>query len=189
MDGQHVVIGVTGGIACYKMGYVVSRLAQRGADVTVCMTEAAREFVGPATFEALSSRPVMTTIWDHLESSNPQHIETARAADLMVIAPCTMNMLGKLAHGLADDPVSLVAAAVDRAETPVLLAPAMNEVMWSQPSTQRSVAQLRADGFDFVGPESGWQACRTSGAGRMSEPDQILEAIDQLLERGPAPPV
>ena len=177
VEGRRIVVGVTGGIAVYKVCEVVSRLVQAGAEVSVIMTEAATRFVSPMTFQALSGRPVYSSPWQHIESQDPQHIQLAYSADCMVIAPCTMDMLARLAAGRADDVVSLVCAAVDRSKTPVILAPSMNAVMWSQASTQRNVEQLREDGFQFVGPEVGWQACRTEGAGRMSEPMLILQAI------------
>lgn len=179
--GRRVIVGVTGGIAAYKTAMLVSRLAQSGADVTVCMTEAATRFVTPLTFQALSARPVYTSAWEHIESKDPQHIALARTADIAVVAPCTMDCMAKLAHGIVEDMVCTVLSAVDRAVTPVLLAPSMNEVMWSQPATQRNVATLRADGFMLVGPDDGWQACRAVGPGRMSEPEAILIAMAQAL--------
>lgn len=182
-DGRRILIGVTGGIAAYKTAYLVSRLAQSGAEVTVAMTEAATRFVGPLTFQALSGRPVYTSPWDHIESSDPQHIALARALDLAAVAPCSMNMLAKLASGRAGDAVSLILSAVDRGRTPVILAPAMNAQMLAQPATARNLATLRADGYTIVGPGDGWQACREVGPGRMSEPDEILEAMRAALAR------
>lgn len=179
--GRRIIVGLTGGIACYKMGEVVSRLTQAGASVTVLMTGAATRFVSPLTFQALSGRPVYTSPWQHIEAHDPQHISLARSADLMLIAPCTMDTLARLALGRADEIVSLVSAGIDRAEVPVLLAPSMNAVMWNQPSTQRNLTQLRDDHFEIIGPETGWQACRTTGPGRMAEPPTILSRIDQLL--------
>ncbi len=181
--GTRVIVGVSGGIAAYKSATLVSRLAQGGAEVTVLMTDAATKFVTPLTFQALSARPVYTSQWEHVESKDPQHIALARGADAAVIAPCTMDVMARLATGMVSDVVTLVLSAVNRAETPVLLAPSMNEVMWRQPSTQRNVATLREDGFEFVGPAAGWQACRAVGPGRMSEPEEILEALADLLKR------
>lgn len=181
--GRCVLVGVTGGIAAYKACTVVSRLAQGGAQVTVAMTEAAARFVTPLTFQALSARPVYTSQWEHIESKDPQHISLASAADLAVVAPCTMDCLAKLATGRTDDVVCLILSAIDRARTPVLLAPSMNAAMWAQPSTQRNVQILREDGFAFIGPDEGWQACRTVGAGRMSEPEAILSALASALMR------
>lgn len=183
LSRRRVFVGVTGGIAAYKTAMLVSRLAQAGADVTVGMTDAATRFVTPLTFQALSAHPVYTSAWDHIESSDPQHIALASAADLAVVAPCTMDCLAKLATGQTDDVVTLVLSAIDRARTPVLLAPSMNAVMWDQKSTRRNVRTLTSDGFHFIGPDSGWQACRTVGTGRMSEPEEILAAITDLLLR------
>lgn len=184
MAGKRVLVGVTGGIAAYKTATVVSRLAQAGAKVTVAMTQAATHFVTPLTFQALSGRPVYTSAWEHVESSDPQHISLANAASAVLIAPCTMDCLAKLATGRTDDVVTLIVSAVDREKTPVLLAPSMNRVMWSQKSTQRNVAQLVEDGFGLVGPDDGWQACRHVGTGRMSEPEALLAAVAKATLAG-----
>ncbi len=181
--GRRIVLGVCGGISAYKSAAVTSKLAQAGADVTVLMTEAATKFVTPMTFQALSGKPVYTSMWEHIESDDPQHISTAREADLVIVAPCTMDCMARLATGRTDDVVTLVLSAVDRLKTPVLLAPAMNEVMWSQPATQRNLETLRSDGFAFIGPEAGWQACRAVGPGRMSEAEAIVAEAGQLLAK------
>lgn len=183
LQGARVIVCVTGGIAAYKSATLVSRLAQGGAEVTVCMTDSATRFVTPLTFQALSARPVYTSQWEHVESKDPQHIALARSAHAVVVAPCTMDCMARLATGLTDDVVTLVLSAVDRARTPVLLAPSMNEVMWAQASTQRNAAQLVADGFTLVGPDDGWQACRAVGPGRMREPEAILDAVVGALSR------
>jgi phosphopantothenoylcysteine decarboxylase/phosphopantothenate--cysteine ligase len=175
--GRRIIVGLTGGVACSKIATVVSRLVQGGADVTVLMTEAATRFVTPLTFQALSGRAVYSDQWQHIEAQDPQHISLARSAQLMLIAPCSMDMLAKLAHGRTDDVVSLVVSAMDRTTQRVLLAPSMNAVMWDQPATQRNIAQLRADGFQIIEPASGWQACRTEGVGRLPEPEALLEAV------------
>ena len=177
----HILVCVTGGIAAYKTCTVASRLAQAGAQVTVDMTPAATKFVTPLTFQALSGRPVYTSPWEHSESQDPQHISLARAVDIAIVAPCTMDTLAKLATGRTDDVVTLILSAVDRAKTPVLLAPSMNAVMWEQASNQRNLKTLAGDGFEFVGPTDGWQACRTNGTGRMAEPEEILAAIVERL--------
>ena len=179
--GKRIVVGITGGIAAYKSATLVSRLAQGGADVTVCMTEAATKFITPLTLQALSARPVYTSAWEHVESKDPQHISTGKDADLCVVAPCTMDCMAKLVTGLTGDMVTLVLSAVDRARTPVLLAPSMNEVMWAQASTRRNRSQLEADGFLFTGPPDGWQACRAVGPGRMQEPDAIYNEALRIL--------
>jgi phosphopantothenoylcysteine synthetase/decarboxylase len=179
--GKRVLVGVTGGIAAYKTAMVVSRLVQAGADVTVAMTDGATRFVAPLTFQALSGRPVYTTPWEHIEAQDPQHIALASAASLAIVAPCTMDCLARLATGRSDDVVTLILSAIDRARCPVLLAPAMNETMWGQPATQRNLRTVREDGFEIIGPEDGWQACRQVGPGRMSEPEAILERAAALL--------
>lgn len=181
VDRRRILVGVTGGIAAYKTCTVVSRLVQAGAEVTVLMTESATRFVAPLTFQALSGRPVYTSPWEHVESHDPQHVSLATHADLALVAPCTMDCLARLALGLTGDVVGLVLSAVDRSKTPVLLAPSMNAAMWAQPSTQRNLRILADDGYRFVGPAEGWQACRTVGAGRMSEPEEILSAIAAAL--------
>ncbi len=181
-QGRRILIGVSGGIAAYKVCTVVSRLAQAGAEVTVLMTEAATHFVTPLTFQALSARPVYTSPWQHTEASDPQHIALADRCEAALVAPCTMDMMAKLATGRTDDAVSLALSAIDRAKTPVLLAPAMNDAMWNQPSTKRNAAQLEADGFRLVGPGAGWQACRHVGTGRMVEPEDLVEALSRSLK-------
>jgi phosphopantothenoylcysteine synthetase/decarboxylase len=179
-----ILVGVTGGIAAYKTATLVSRLAQAGAQVTVAMTDAATKFITPLTLQALSGRPVYTSQWEHVESQDPQHVSLAKATTLAVVAPCTMDCMAKLATGRTDDVVTLILSAIDRARTPVLLAPSMNAVMWDQPSTQRNLATLQGDGFRFIGPADGWQACRSVGAGRMSEPEAILEEMARILTQG-----
>lgn len=181
-----MVVGCSGGIACFKVAGAVSGLVQRGAEVTVAMTEAAARFVTPLTFQALSGRPVYTDQWTHVESHDPQHVSLARGAHLVLVAPCTMDMLARLAQGRTDDVVSLIVSAVDRARQPVLLAPSMNEVMWNQPATRRNLEQLRADGFEILDPGRGWQACRTEGVGRLPEPEELVAAVERRL--APASP-
>lgn len=171
-----VVVVVTGGIAAYKSAALVSLLVKQDWDVRVVMTAAAQQMVGPATLAALSAKPVVTDVFDPAFPLGP-HIELARWADLLVIAPATANWLAKAAHGLADDLASLLYVAFPG---PTLVAPAMNSEMWQHISVQRNVRQLQADGVHFVGPENGWQACRTSGDGRMSEPPEILEQLQRL---------
>lgn len=181
LRGARVLVCVTGGIAAYKTAMLVSRLAQAGVDVTVAMTESATQFVSPLTFQALSARPVYTSAWEHVESHDPQHIALAESVDAAIVAPCTMDCLARLVSGRTDDVVSLILSAVDRRKAPVLLAPSMNATMWAQPSTQRNVRQLVEDGFQMVGPGEGWQACRTIGAGRMSEPEELLAALAEAI--------
>ncbi len=187
LSARRVVVGVTGGIACYKAAALVSRLAQGGADVTVLMTDAATRFVTPLTFESLSGRPVYTSLWQPTEAHDAQHVALARACELLIISPATAHTLAKLAAGLCDDVVTLVATALPQ-ETPVLLAPSMNAEMWAHPITQENLQKLqRLLGYRCVGPASGWQACRTAGAGRMSEPEPIVDAAATLVDGGRPP--
>jgi len=180
-EAPHILVAVTGGIAAYKTATLVSRLVQNGAKVTVAMTPGAMQFITPLTFQALSARPVYTNSWEHIEAHDPQHISLARSLAAAVVAPCTMDTMARIATGRADDVVTLILSAIDRSRTPVLLAPSMNEVMWSQPATQRNAELLRADGYTLVGPDDGWQACRTTGSGRMSEPEQIARALREAI--------
>jgi phosphopantothenoylcysteine decarboxylase/phosphopantothenate--cysteine ligase len=183
--GRRIAVGVCAGIASYKVCSVVSTLAQAGAEVTVSMTVDAQRFVTPLVFQSLSGRPVLTSPWESSEPKDPQHIRAASGLDAALIAPCTMNMLAKLAQGSADCMVSLLAASIDRAKTPVVLAPSMNEVMWRQPATARNVATLKADGFHVIDPASGWQACRAVGPGRLPEPDALIDLLAAVLRDRP----
>ena len=181
LKGRRLLIALSGGIACYKTCTVVSTLAQNGCEVHVAMTDAATKFVTPLTLEALSGRPVYTDIWNSSDHSDPQHIRLARSVDAALIAPCSMDLLAKLVHGIADDPVSLLIAAIDRSRQPVVLAGSMNEVMLYQPSTRRNLERAEQDGFQVLAPGCGWQACRTVGAGRLPEPDDLVEALAAAL--------
>ncbi len=181
LTDRRIIVAVTGGIAAYKTCTLVSRLAQQGAQVTVMMSEAATRFVGPTTFQSLSGRPVFTSLWQAEDRPDAQHIGLAQSTELVIIAPATANILAKIAHGICDDLISTVISALPR-DTPVLLAPAMNAEMWANPITQDNLAKIKDIlGYHTVGPESGWQACRTAGEGRMSEPDQIYQAAAELL--------
>lgn len=177
MTGRELVVGVAGGIAAYKTAALVSQLVQAGAGVSVVMTRSAGKFIGPATFEALTGRPVLRNVFDEPGHPLGAHIDLA-AADLLCIAPCTANVLAKAAHGLADDLLSTLLLSFTG---PILLAPAMNSQMWEKPSVQRNVAQLRADGFHIVDPEAGWLSCRQEGTGRMAAPERIFAAISERL--------
>lgn len=181
LSERSILVCVTGGIAAYKVCDVVSKLVQRGANVTVAMTASGTKFVGPATFQALSANPVYLDLWEHVEAKDPQHIRLAQSVALIVVAPCTANMLGKMANGIADDLVSTLLLAADPKK--VLAAPAMNAEMWNHPATRRNVARVQEDGVELVGPATGWQACRTIGPGRMSESAEILEAITRRLAK------
>ncbi len=184
IGGRRIAVGVCAGIASYKVCGVVSTLAQAGAEVTVAMTNDAQKFVAPLVFQSLAGRPVLTSPWDSASPADPQHIRAATALDAYLIAPCTMDMLARLATGRCDDMVSLLAASIDRARTKVLIAPSMNEAMWRQPATQRNLATLRADGFLVLDPASGWQACRAVGPGRLPEADDLVDALVSALARG-----
>ncbi|MEM1355101.1 MAG: flavoprotein [Planctomycetota bacterium] len=182
LDGRRVVVALSGGIACYKVATLVSRLVQAGAEVRVLMTEAATRFITPLTLQSLSGHTVLTSLWDHDDRPDSQHIGIARWAEALVLAPCSADMMGKLAHGLTPDVVSLACSALPNS-TPLLLAPAMNADMWANPIVQRNLGLLREHltNVHEVGPEEGWQACRTLGGGRMSEPEAIRDALIGLL--------
>ncbi|MGA0172288.1 MAG: flavoprotein [Phycisphaerales bacterium] len=177
LHGRRLIIAVGGGIAAYKVAGLVSTCVQAGAEVLVSMTEAATRFVAPLPFEAIAGRPVFHDPWNTQERPDPQHVRLVRDLDLMIVAPCTMDLLARLAAGMADDAVTLLASVIDRSTTPTLLAPSMNEVMWSQPATQRNLRTLRDDGFTVVEPAEGWHACRSGGAGRLPEPEALVDAI------------
>ncbi len=182
LAGYEVLVGVCGGIAAYKVCSVVSALVQRGAGVTVAMTEAGTRFVGPATFQALTARQVLTSLWTADARYDPGHIRLTDAADLFLLAPATANILGKIAGGIADD---LVSTLVMSADCPVVLAPSMNTRMWQNPIVQANAAKLRDHGYDFIEPGSGWLACRTAGPGRMAEPGAILTHVIGRLQARP----
>jgi phosphopantothenoylcysteine decarboxylase/phosphopantothenate--cysteine ligase len=171
-------VGVSGGVAAYKAAEIVSRCVQAGAHVSVILTRAGRRFIGPTTFEALTGRPVYTSLFAAREHPRGAHIGLAQRADLLCIAPATADVMAKLAHGLADDLLATTALAFTG---PIVLAPAMNCEMWAKPAVARNVAQLRGDGFHFVEPEEGWLSCGQVGAGRMAAPERIIAAIQQLL--------
>ncbi|HXG44334.1 MAG TPA: bifunctional phosphopantothenoylcysteine decarboxylase/phosphopantothenate--cysteine ligase CoaBC [Gemmatimonadales bacterium] len=178
--GRHVVVGVSGGIACYKSCVLVRRLAEAGARVDVVLTEGAAEFVRPLTFEALSGRPVLTSLWERDQAL--QHLRLAQSPDLIVVAPATAHLLARVALGLADDLLTTLLLA---RQVPVLLAPAMNDEMYANPATQANRAILEQRGFEFVGPEVGALAEGPSDRpGRMSEPEVILAWAARLLRRG-----
>ncbi len=174
MQNREILIGVTGGIAAYKIADLTSKLVQAGACVSVVMTMAATKFIGPATFEALTGRPVYTDLFSPVEHFRGEHIGLAKRAELFVVAPATADFLAKLANGHADDPVSTLGLTVT---CPIMLAPAMNTEMWKKPSVARNIRQLELDGVHIIQPGSGWLSCGQVGAGRMSETSQILEVI------------
>lgn len=178
MKGREIVVGVCGGVAAYKTAALVSQLVQQGAGVSVVLTGAAQRFVGTATFQALTGRPVACELFDPRQFHLGAHIELAEQAELVCVAPATANLLAKAACGLADDLLSTLLLAFDG---PILLAPAMNGQMWEKPSVVRNVRTLREDGYHLLDPEAGWLSCRKPGVGRMVPPETIAEAIARLL--------
>ena len=175
--GKHIVLGLTGGIACFKAAELCRALIKEGATVQVVMTEAAEHFITPVTMQALSQRPVYGSQWDARESNNMPHINLSREADAILIAPCSADFMAKLLHGRADDLLSLMCLARPLQTVPLLLAPAMNREMWAHPATQRNVAQLTADGATVFDVGQGDQACGETGDGRMLEASEILEEL------------
>jgi phosphopantothenoylcysteine decarboxylase/phosphopantothenate--cysteine ligase len=182
LEGKHILLGVCGGIAAYKTPALVRLLRQEGAEVQVVMTASAARFVTATALQAVSGNPVRDTLWDAAAEAQMGHIELARWADLVLIAPATADRLSRLAGGHADD---LLGALCLATRAPLLLAPAMNQVMWEAPATRRNAGQLEADGAAFAGPDDGDQACGEVGPGRMVEPEDLLRAVvDRIADRG-----
>jgi phosphopantothenoylcysteine decarboxylase/phosphopantothenate--cysteine ligase len=178
LSGRHIVLGLSGGIACYKSAELVRELGRAGATVQVVMTESAERFITAVTLQALSNRPVVTSQWDLREPNAMAHINLTRGADAVLVAPCSADFMARLAQGRADEILSLLCLARPIERCPLLLAPAMNREMWAHPATQRNAAQLRADGATLLGPGAGDQACGEIGDGRMLEP---LEIVDEVV--------
>ena len=178
LAARRIVLGISGGIAAYKSAELVRLLVGAGASVQVVMSEAATHFVTPVTFQALSGRPVFTDQWDTRVANNMAHIDLSRGADVLLIAPASADCLAKLAHGLADDLLSTLALA---RECPLLVAPAMNRQMWENPANQRNIKQLRQDGIAILGPGCGAQACGETGDGRMLEPEELFELLENFF--------
>ncbi|NLM21331.1 MAG: bifunctional phosphopantothenoylcysteine decarboxylase/phosphopantothenate--cysteine ligase CoaBC [Peptococcaceae bacterium] len=174
LDGKHILLGITGGIAAYKSAEIASRLRKLGAQISVVMTESATEFITPLTMRSISSGPVYTDMFDEPKRWNVEHIALAEAADLVLVAPASANTLAKMALGLADNFLTTVLLAV---QAPIFVAPAMNNAMYHHPATQENLKILRERGIHIIGPDSGFQACGTEGDGRMSEPYRIVEEI------------
>ena len=181
LAGKKIVLGLTGGIACYKAAEFTRALIKAGATVQVVMTEAARHFITPVTMQALSGHTVYTDQWDSRIANNMAHIDLSRGADAIIIAPCSADFMRKLVHGAADDLLSTLCLARPH-DVALLVAPAMNVEMWDKPATQRNVAQLKSDGITLLGPASGDQACGETGLGRMLEPEQLLEALTGFFQ-------
>ncbi|NMM38813.1 MAG: bifunctional phosphopantothenoylcysteine decarboxylase/phosphopantothenate--cysteine ligase CoaBC [Glaciimonas sp.] len=176
LAGKKIILGLSGGVACYKAAELTRALGKAGASVQVVMTQAATQFITPVTMQALSGKPVYTDQWDARIANNMAHIDLSRDADAIVIAPCSTDFIRKLAQGACDDLLSTLCIARP-AHLPLLVAPAMNVEMWQNPATQRNVAQLATDGIELLGPDTGAQACGENGMGRMLEPAQLLEQI------------
>jgi phosphopantothenoylcysteine decarboxylase/phosphopantothenate--cysteine ligase len=176
LTGKKIVLGLSGGVACYKAAELCRAFTKAGASVQVVMTEAATHFITAVTMQALSGRPVFTDQWDPRVNNNMAHIDVTRDADAVIIAPCSADFIRKLAHGACDDLLSTMCVARPR-HVPLLIAPAMNVEMWQNPATQRNVQQLRDDGLTIFGPAAGDQACGEVGFGRMLEPEQLLEEV------------
>ena len=177
LAGKHIVLGLSGGVACYKSAHLCRLLTKAGATVQVVMTEAAEQFITPVTMQALSGRTVYTSQWDDREGNNMPHINLSREADAIVIAPCSADFVAKLAQGRADELLSLMCIARPIERVPLLLAPAVNLEMWAHPATQRNFAQAAADGAHVLGVGVGEQACGETGDGRMLEPEELIEDI------------
>jgi phosphopantothenoylcysteine decarboxylase/phosphopantothenate--cysteine ligase len=177
LAGKHIVLGLTGGIACYKSAELCRLIVKAGGTVQVVMTEAAEQFITPVTMQALSGRAVYTSQWDAREPNNMPHINLSREADAIVLAPCSADFIARLVQGRADELLSLMCLARPVDRVPLLIAPAMNREMWAHPATQRNLMQVAADGATVLGVGSGWQACGETGDGRMLEPAQLLEDI------------
>jgi len=177
LAGKHFVLGLTGGIACYKAAELCRALVKEGATVQVVMTEAAAQFITPVTMQALSNRTVYGSQWDPREPNNMAHINLSREADAILIAPASADFMAKLLHGRADDLLSLMCLARPMESVPLLIAPAMNREMWAHPATQRNMTQLKADGAHLLGVGTGEQACGETGDGRMLEPQELLQDV------------
>ena len=177
LAGKHIVLGLSGGIACYKSAELCRALIKEGATVQVVMTEAAEQFITKVTMQALSNRPVFGSQWDDRAANNMPHINLSREAHAILVAPCSADFMAKLLHGRADDLLSLMCLARPMDQVPLLVAPAMNREMWVHPATQRNVAQLKADGVQVLDVGTGDQACGETGDGRMLEPQDIVQEL------------
>jgi len=177
LAGKHIVLGLTGGIACYKAAELCRALVKEGATVQVVMTAAAEQFITPVTMQALSNRPVYRSQWDPRAPNSMPHINLSREADAILIAPCSADFMAKLLHGRADELLSLMCLARPIDTVPLLIAPAMNREMWAHPATQRNVAQLKLDGAVVFDVGCGDQACGETGDGRMLEPVELVEDV------------
>jgi phosphopantothenoylcysteine decarboxylase/phosphopantothenate--cysteine ligase len=181
LGGLNILLGVSGGVAAYKAIDLASKLRACGANVKTVMTENACRLVRPKSFEAITASPVFTSLWGQPEGHKISHINIVDWADIVIVAPATANIIGKIANGICDDLLSTVLCACWA--KPTLLAPAMNDNMWSNPAVQRNVKRAKEMGFELTGPEAGRLACGEEGTGRMSEPQDILEAITKMASK------
>ncbi len=180
LKGKTIVLGVSGGIAAYKACELTRRLVERGADVHVMMTKAAREFVTPLTFQTLSNHPVHTDLFNLTQEQEIGHISLADRAEAIVIAPATADLIARIAHGLCDDLVTTVLCAT---RAPVVLAPAMNVNMWNNPITQENLTKLRGHGYVILEPESGSLACGYEGKGRLPDAEAIIDLLEKTISK------
>lgn len=185
LKGLNILLGVSGGVAAYKAVDLASKLTAAGAEVNTVMTEAACRLVGPKSFEAVTNSAVFTTLWNTSEEYKISHITLAERADIVVVAPATANIIGKIANGICDDLLSTILCAC----WPLiksgagLLAPAMNSNMWNNPAVGQNIKTVKDMGFELIGPEEGPLACGTEGIGRMSEPQDVLKAIEKIASK------
>jgi phosphopantothenoylcysteine decarboxylase/phosphopantothenate--cysteine ligase len=179
--GLNILVGVSGGISAYKAVDLASRLTAAGAKVRTVMTENAYQLIRPKSFEAVTSQPVYTSLWNTTEEHKISHVSLAKWADVVAIVPATADIIGKIANGICDDLLSTTICTCWA--KPVLAAPAMNEDMWNNPAVQRNIKTIKEMGFEIIGPEKGRLACGTEGMGRMSEPKGILEALEKIASK------
>ncbi|MBT8439068.1 MAG: bifunctional phosphopantothenoylcysteine decarboxylase/phosphopantothenate--cysteine ligase CoaBC, partial [Gammaproteobacteria bacterium] len=180
LQGKNILLGITGGIAAYKIPELVRLLKKAGANVRVVMTHAAQQFVTPLTMQSLSGEPVRTELMDPEQESTMGHIELARWADVILIAPATANFLSQMTHGIANDLLTTLCLAAD---SEIIVAPAMNHVMWRHPATQVNVETLKGFGVQFEGPVPGDLACGETGQGRMQEPEELFVALQHYFSQ------
>src|SRR5438094_3870880 len=180
LQGRRILLGVTGSVAAYKAADIASQLGHLGANVQVALTRSAAEFIGPATFRAITLNPVLTSVFDEPYDHKIAHIQVAQTADLVLVAPATADILAKMAHGIADD---ILTTALLATTAPVMVAPAMNTAMFDHPATQANIVTLKERGVQFIDPAFGILACRTEGQGKLATIDDILDAVVERLSR------
>jgi phosphopantothenoylcysteine decarboxylase/phosphopantothenate--cysteine ligase len=181
LAGLNILVGVSGGISAYKAVDLASKLTAVNAKVRMVMTENACQLIGPKSFEAITSQPVYTSLWNTNEEHRISHVSLAKWADIVAVVPSTADIIGKTANGICDDLLSTTICTCWA--KPILLAPAMNEDMWNNPSVQRNVETIKKMGFEIIGPEKGQLACGAEGMGRMSEPEDILDALEKIASK------